>query len=845
MSPTKPNRALLLNNHIMHFETPLPIDDALPSLATALEASPNAVLVAPPGAGKTTRVPLALLDSPWRGDQRIIMLEPRRLAARGAAERMAKTLGEAVGATIGLRARLDVKVSKTTRIEVVTEGVFARMILDDPALEGIACVIFDEFHERSLDADLGLALTLDAQSGLREDLRILVMSATLDGARVASLLGENAPVITSEGRMFDVATRYLGRDTRQHLEPQMASAIRRALSEETGSILAFLPGQAEIRRTEELLRASIADPAVDIAPLYGAMDRRAQDLAIEPAAHGRRKAVLATSIAETSLTIEGVRVVIDSGLARVPRHEPGLGLTRLETVRVSRAAADQRRGRAGRTEPGICYRLWDEPQTLGLAPFTEPEIKAADLAGLTLDLASWGVTDPASLRWLDAPPAAAVTEAVAMLQAIGALTPQGRITEEGQRIRALPLPPRIARMVLAAAQNSPASLRDAAYVAALLVERGLGGSSTDVGERLARFRNERGGRADDMRKLADGWIAAAGKGHIPGTNLLDVANILALAYPDRIAKARGNTGQFLLVNGRAGMVPPEDALARAHGLVVAEMTGSQATARITLAARLDQAGFEALAAPLIEQADELTFDAAALALRARRVRRMGAITLSADTMPVPANAEAATVLAQGLAAAGLHRLTWPKSLSQWQDRVLFLRRAHSDDADNPWPDLSDATLSSTAQTWLAPHLIGLSATSQISADTLRNALESLVQWPLPRKLDEEAPTHFIAPTGSSIALDYEAEGGPVLAVRVQELYGLSIHPSLANGRVPLTLHLLSPAHRPIQITKDLPGFWRGSWAAVRTDMKGRYPRHLWPEDPARATPTARAKPRGT
>ncbi len=831
------------------FETPLPIDEVLPELSAALATASNAVLVAPPGAGKTTRVPLALLDAPWRDDQRIIMLEPRRLAARGAAERMAKTLGEAVGGTIGLRARLDVKVSRATRIEVVTEGVFARMILDNPALDGVACVIFDEFHERSLDADLGLALALDAQSGLRENLRILVMSATLDGARVASLLGANAPVITSAGRMFAVTTRYLGRDLRQHLEPQMASAIRRALTEETGSILAFLPGQAEIRRTEELLRANVTDTGVDIAPLYGAMDRRAQDLAIEPAAPGRRKVVLATSIAETSLTIEGVRVVIDCGLARVPRHEPGIGITRLETVRVSRAAADQRRGRAGRTEPGMCYRLWDEPQTLGLAPFTEPEIKAADLAGLVLDLASWGVTEPATLRWLDPPPATAVNEAKVMLQAIGALTAEGRITGAGARIRALPLPPRIARMVLAAANHSATSLQDAALMAALLVERGLGGTSTDIGERLARFRTERSGRAEDMRKLAQGWMAAAGKGMAAAQSPLSVAEILALAYPDRIARARGSLGQFLLVNGRAGMVPPEDALARSHGLVVAEMTGSQATARITLAAKLDETDFDTLAASRLEQADELTFDASALALRARRVQRMGAITLSSDPMPVPASAEAASGLANGLAGAGLHRLAWPKTIQQWRDRVTFLRRAHArghaTGFDNHWPNLSDEALASHVQDWLAPHLTGLSAASQISADTLRTALETLLPWPLPRTLDEEAPTHFTAPTGSSIALDYEAEGGPVLAIRVQELYGLCAHPALAGGRVPLTLHLLSPAHRPIQITRDLPGFWRGSWAAVRAEMKGRYPRHLWPEDPVAAAPTLRAKPRGT
>jgi ATP-dependent helicase HrpB len=826
------------------FDTPLPIDDALPALAAALSATPNAVLVAPPGAGKTTRVPLALLDAPWRGDGRIIMLEPRRLAARGAAERMAKTLGERVGDTVGLRARLNVKISARTRIEVVTEGVFARMILDDPALEGVASVIFDEFHERSLDADMGLALALDAQGGLREDLRILVMSATLDGARVAALLGERAPVIESQGRMFPVETRYLGRDAHARLEPQMTAAILKAVNAETGSILAFLPGQGEIRRTQEMLRERLNDSSIDVAPLYGAMDQRAQDLAVQPAGPGRRKIVLATSIAETSLTIEGVRIVIDSGLARVPRYEPDTGLTRLETQRVSRAAADQRRGRAGRTEPGICYRLWDEPQTLSLVPFAAPEIKAADLSGLVLDLASWGVTEPASLRWLDPPPAGATSEAKAMLAAIGALDAAGRITDEGKRIRALPLPPRIARMVIGAADIGGAAARLAADIAAVLVERGIGGASADLTQRLEQFRRDRGGRAEDMRRLAAGWAASATTQARSG-DAFTPAGLLALAYPDRIAKARGATGQFVLANGRGGAVDAADGLARAPYLVVADMTGTAANARILLAAPMDEADFALAAGGRIVQGQELGFDAASMSLRARRVRRLDAIVLSSETMPVPATDAAAQVLAEGIAASGIHRLPFGKATQQWRDRVMFLRRAHGGETDNPWPDMSDAALAATAGDWLAPFLVGKAAISQIGADTLREALETLVPWSLQRRLDAEAPMHFIAPTGSSVAVDYEAEGGPAIAIRVQELFGLSQHPSLADGRVPLTLHLLSPAHRPIQITKDLPGFWTGSWAAVRTEMKGRYPRHVWPDDPAAAQPTTRAKPRGT
>jgi ATP-dependent helicase HrpB len=822
----------------------LPIDEALPELISALETSMNVVLVAPPGAGKTTRVPLALLAAPWLEGKRIIMLEPRRLAARGASDRMAKTLGERVGETIGIRARLNVKVSAKTRIEVVTEGVFARMILDDPALDGIAAVIFDEFHERSLDADMGLALALDAQAGLREDLRILVMSATLDGARVASLLGENTPVVHSQGRMFPIQTRYLGRDARERLEPQMASAILRALDSETGSILAFFPGQSEIRRTAELLQERIKNPLIDIAPLYGAMDQREQDLAVGPTTAGRRKIVLATSIAETSLTIEGVRVIVDSGLARVPRYEPDMGITRLETERVSRASADQRRGRAGRTEPGICYRLWDEPQTLSLAPFSTPEIKAADLSGLVLDLASWGVSDTASLRWLDAPPTAAVSEARLMLTGLGALDANIRITPVGKRIRSLPLPPRLAAMVIGAAELSQQAAQDAVDIAAVLVERGLGGTSTDISQRLEQFRRDKGARAGEMRRLAASWIASIA---IPKQPLRkhSFAALLALAYPDRIARARGSSGQFLLANGRAGIVDGIDSLSKAPNLVVAEMIGKAASSRIILAVPLDEATLQEIACNRIISAEELTFDTTALALRARRTKRLEAITLASETMPVPATEAAAQVLAASIASVGMHHLQWSKEALQLRHRIAFLRVANGNAADNLWPDLSDIILEKTAKDWLTPFIIGKSSVASISADNLREALEMLVPWELKRQIDIQAPTHFTAPTGSSVPVDYEAEGGPVLAIRVQELYGLKDHPSLAGGRVPLTLHLLSPAHRPIQITKDLPGFWKGSWAGVKADMKGRYPRHLWPDDPASAIPTARAKPRGT
>lgn len=820
------------------FVDPLPIDEVLPLLAAALIANTNAVLVAPPGAGKTTRVPLALLDAPWRGDGKIIVLEPRRLAARGAAARMADTLGEKLGETIGLRARLDTRVSARTRIEVVTEGVFARMILDDPALDGVAAVLFDEFHERSLDADLGLALALDAQSALRDDLRILVMSATLDGARVASLLGEAAPVIESEGRAFPIETRHLGRNSAQRIEDQVTAAVMRALGAEPGSLLVFLPGQGEIRRVEERLRERVRDPATEICPLYGAMDQRAQDAAVRPAAPGKRKIVLATAIAETSLTIEGVRVVIDSGLARIPRYEPGVGVTRLETVRVSRAAADQRRGRAGRTEPGVCYRLWDEPQTQSLMPFARPEILDADLSGLMLDLADWGANNPAQLRWIDPPPEPALAEARTMLTGLGALDSDGRISARGRALRALPLPPRLAAMIVRAGEAGGAS--EAAELAALLTERGLGGTGGDLTHRLEAFRRQRGGRADDMRRLAQAWAKSVRTAGRTGTDL-STAELLAFAYPDRIARGRGAPGQFLLANGRAASVEATDGLARSPYLVVAELTGSAAQARILSAVPMDEATFLAAFADRIETVEDIRFDAAAAALRARRIRRLGAITLQSDPLAVPAGAASALALAEGLAGLGIHRLPFSKAQSQWRDRVNFLRAAEGED----WPDVSDAGLAVSVAEWLAPHLEGVTSLAGVSADRLGNALGAFLPWDMQRRLDAEAPTHFTAPTGSSVPISYEGDLAPSIEIRVQELFGLKDHPAIARGKRPLTLTLLSPAHRPIQITRDLPGFWKGSWAAVKTDMRGRYPRHVWPDDPANAQPTARAKPRGT
>jgi ATP-dependent helicase HrpB len=821
------------------FDTPLPIDAVLDDIARSLAAGNAAVLVAPPGAGKTTRVPLALLDASWLKGKKIIMLEPRRIAARASAERMAKTLGERVGDTVGYRVRFGSKISRNTRIEVVTEGIFSRQILDDPELTGVAAVLFDEFHERSLDADMGLALARDAQVGLREDLRILVMSATIDGARVARLIGD-APVIASEGRAFPVETRYLGRKPDIQIERQMADAIAMALRADAGSVLAFLPGAAEIRRTQTFLAERIHDASIEIVPLFGALDAAVQDRAIQPAPNGQRKVVLATSIAETSLTIEGVRIVVDCGLARVPRYEPDIGLTRLETVRASRAAVDQRRGRAGRTTPGICYRLWDEPQTASLAPYTQPEILSADLSSLVLDLAQWGVSDPAQLAFLDAPPAPALSEARGLLRELGALDGDGRITDEGKSLRALALPPRLARMIVDSHRLGAGE--DAADIAAVLTERGLGGDSVDLDYRLDQFRRDRTPRAQSARQLAQRWAGqvAASSPAPQASGELSTGVMLAFAFPDRVAKNRGN-GSFVLANGRGSAVDRASALARAPYIAVAELTGTAANGRILLAAPIAQAEVEARFADQIESVDEVTFDRGSMALRGRRRRTLHAIALSEATMALAPSVDTARILADGLIAAGLDRLPWSKPLQQWRGRVMFLRAAEGE----PWPDLSDAALAAAPDTWLVPALYDKTALKEFSSADMSEALMSLLPWDLRARLEREAPTHFEAPTGSILAIDYEAEQGPTIAVRLQELFGLTAHPSVAKGKVPLVLELLSPAHRPVQVTRDLPGFWKGSYQDVRSDLRGRYPRHPWPEDPAGALPTRRVKPRGT
>ena len=824
--------------------SPLPIDAALPELTAALRANNAAVLVAPPGAGKTTRVPLVLAAEPWakRSEKpgRILVLEPRRLAARAAAERMAHNLGERVGETVGLRVRFGSKVSRRTRIEIVTEGIFTRLILDDPMLEGVAAVLFDEFHERSLDADLGLALARDAQQGLREDLKILVMSATIDGARVAALMGSavlgGAPVIESQGKSFAVETRYVGRDARP-IEPQVADTILHAMRAEPGSLLAFLPGAAEIRRAQALLENRINDATTDIVPLYGALGGDEQARAIEPAPPGRRKIVLATSIAETSITIDGVRIVVDSGVARVPRYEPDVGVTRLETVRVSRAAADQRRGRAGRTEPGLCYRLWDEPQTAALEPFARPEILAADLSAFALDLAAWGA-DADKLAFLDPPPNAALAEAKALLTALGAIDADGRITEEGRQLRRLPLPPRLARMVVDAARLGEGMI--AAEIAALISERGLGGDDVDMRERLGALHRDRAPRARDARAMAQRWAAVVEAPLRRVKSELSVGALIALAFPERIAKNRGGAaGAFVLANGRGANLDPASPLAREPFLAVAELAGSAAQGRILSAAPITLGEIEARFADRITARQDITFDATSLSLRGRNSRRLGALVLGEQPVPVMPDENTANLLAESIAALGIERLPWTKALAQWRDRVMFLRQSEG----ASWPDLSDAALAASAEAWLAPALAGKTALAEFTADEFATALGEFLPWPLRRRLDAEAPVYFEAPTGSRVPIDYAGDGGPKIAIRVQELFGLDRHPAIAGGKVPLAIELLSPAQRPVQTTRDLPGFWRGSYAAVRAEMRGRYPKHPWPDDPIAATATRRAKPR--
>ncbi len=816
----------------------LPVTPVLPGIGEALEAGRKAVLVAPPGAGKTTLVPLHLLRLSFARAGKIVLLEPRRLAARAAARRMASLLGEQPGATVGYAMRMENRQSAATRILVVTEGVFANMVLDDPELNGVAAVLFDEFHQRSLDGDFGLALALDVQAGLREDLAVLVMSATIDGARVAEVMG-GAPVIESHGRSFPVDFRYRERPANEPVEDSVARAIRDALATEQGSVLSFLPGRREIERTAERLQDRVPGD-VDIVRLYGAMEGGLQDAAIRPPPPGRRKVVLATDIAETSITIDGVRIVVDSGLARQPKYEPATGLTRLETVRVSRASADQRAGRAGRTEPGIAIRLWRAEQTAALSPFAPPEILEADLAGLVLDCAAFGVADPARLAFLDPPPPPALAEARALLANLGALDKDGRITQTGAAMRALPLPVRLAHMCVEAARIGNA--RNAARLAVLITERGLGGNATDLERRLTGFADDRGKRAAAARQLADRIAGTAARSVADSSEMEGGASAGALliqAWPDRVARARGGHGRFVLANGRGAIIDEADPLASEAWLVVADLQGAAQNARIMAAAAISEAEIRAMLVDRIETVAETRFDPASMTLKSRQVTRLGALVLAEKPLPAPAGDEAGPALCAAIRDAGLAILPWSKETMQLRARLDWLHRAKGE----PWPAMDDETLTDTLEDWLLPFMAGATSLSRL-APILGDALMARIPHDLQRQVGRLAPTHFEAPTGSRVPIRYEAEG-PVLAIRVQELYGLKDHPAIGGGTVPLALELLSPAHRPIQLTRDLPGFWRGSWADVRSEMRGRYPRHFWPEDPANAAPTSRAKPRGT
>jgi ATP-dependent helicase HrpB len=817
----------------------LPVSEIVPALMTALGNHNSAVLAAPPGAGKTTLVPLHLLSADWRNDGKILVLEPRRLAARSSARQMARLIGENVGATVGYRTRLDTKVSAKTRVEIITEGIFSRMLLDDPDLPGVAAVLFDEFHERTLDADFGLALALDVQSGLRDDLRILVMSATLDVARVAALLG-NAPVVESAGRAFPVEIRYGERRTAERIEAAMVRAIRSALAEESGSILAFLPGQGEIRRTGEMLQGDLPDNAI-ITPLYGDLSGAAQDAAIGPPDAGTRKIVLATAIAETSITIDGVRIVIDSGLQRLPVYEPSTGITRLETVRVSRASADQRAGRAGRTAPGIALRLWREAQTASLPAFTPPQIMASDLSNLVLDCAAWGVPDPKQLRFVDEPPESALAEARALLHRLGALDDGGRLTDIGEKMRGLGLPVRQAAMAIACAKAGTG--KAAAQLAVLMGERGLGGPSTDLDTRFRAFRNERGDRAAKARSLA-GRIEKSASGADDKPTAPDgptEAGVMLLhGFSDRVARRGGQSdrGQrrYRLANGRGAFVEEHDLLARELFLVISDLTGSPQSQRILAAARVELDDILSVLAGQINDHDETYFDTETQRVKARRQKRLGSLVLEDTTLPKPSGEAAAQALCSGIRRIGLATLPWTPKSSQLRDRLAWLHRTLGD----PWPDVTDGALLDSLDLWLAPFQLDVTSVDRIEPASLSQGLLSLVPYARQPALDRMAPTHFQAPTGSRLPIRYDEEE-PVLAVRVQELFGLHEHPTLAGGTRPLLLELLSPAQRPIQTTRDLPGFWAGSWADVRAEMRGRYPKHPWPENPAAAEATRRVK----
>jgi ATP-dependent helicase HrpB len=829
----------------------LPIDESLPALRRALEARNVVVLQAPPGAGKTTRVPLALLDAPWLSGQRMLMLEPRRLATRAAARRMASMLGEQVGASVGFRVRGETRVGARTRVEVVTEGVLTRLLHADPVLEDVGLLIFDEFHERSLQADLGLALALQTQELLRPDLRILVMSATLDGAAVSALLG-GAPVVTSEGRRHPVEVRHVARRSDQRLETAVAAAVRAALARDEGSVLAFLPGAGEIRRTLDMLQATPLPGDVRLHPLYGDLPPDAQDAAIAPARSGERKVVLATSIAETSLTIDGVRVVVDGGVARVPRFSPRSGMTRLETVRVSRASAEQRCGRAGRTAPGVCYRLWAAEEEASLLERSTPEILEADLASLALDLAFAGVRDARSLRWLELPPVAALAQAHELLRQLDAIDADGRITPHGRALAAFGVHPRLAHMLLRARELGHGAT--ACVVAALLEERDVLRRDTvhreaDLRVRVAVVGGDGGAQHHDVdrdavrraREQSRVWRTQLGVRADEAVDEEATGWLLALAYPDRVAQRRTGTGErFLMRNGLGATLDDSGALTGSSYLTVADVDGRLPHSRIYLAAPVERSDLERLFAEQVVHEDVVGWEPVAGMVMARRRERLGAIVLRDAPLRDTALDEelvARTLLSAIVSGNGVS-LRWSDAARQLRQRIVFLHRL-----DPAWPDVGESALATSMEAWLLPRLTGLRRRSDVEQLDLGASLLDSLTWEQRRALDRLAPTHVVVPTGSRILVDYGDPDAPVLAVRLQELFGLAETPRIANGTVPLTLHLLSPARRPVQVTRDLAGFWRSSYFEVRKELRGRYPKHEWPEDPLNATPTRRAKPR--
>ena len=818
----------------------LPIAAALPEMLRVLASGSNAVLQAPPGAGKTTGVPLALLDAAWLSGAKILMLEPRRLAARAAARRMAALLGQSVGETIGYRIRLESRIGPQTRIEVVTDGIFTRMIQDDPALDGVGAVLFDEFHERRLDSDLGLALALDSQAALRPELRLIAMSATLDAGPVAALMA--AETITSFGRAYPVALRYLAQPATGKLIPAVTEAILQAL-DEPGGILVFLPGGGEIRRVERALAERRLPAGTDVLPLFGDLGAAAQDLALAPPPPGRRKIVLATSIAETSLTIDGVRQIVDAGLARSSRFDPRTGMTRLETQRVTQAAAEQRAGRAGRTSPGLCWRLWPEAAHKALALRPEPEIATADLAPLVLELAAWGCTDPVDLRLLDPPSPPAFAAARRLLHSLGALEADGRITGRGRRMTALGLAPRLAHMVLEAVAQGDGPL--ACAVAAIVSERDLAGAARDADLRSRLELLERPGSNEAARRAREVAKRLARQARIAWQPVSPVraGAVLALAYPDRIGQRRAEPGRFRLSGGQGAFLPESDPLAAAPLLVVADLDGQMPDSRIWLAAPLTQEELELALPARIAEEEEIWFEPATRSVQARRRRRLGALVLGETVLKAPPPERVTAALLDHLRKSGLSSLPWTPAAEALRHRVGFLARL--DGATGGWPALDEAGLLARLDLWLGPASAGKRSLGDLAGLDLAGLLHDCLDWQQQRELDRRAPTHLTVPSGSRLAIDYGRGDTPVLPVKLQEMFGLAETPAIADGRVRLVLELLSPAQRPIQVTSDLAGFWAGSYKSVRADLRGRYPRHPWPNDPLAAPPTARAKPRGT